>query len=61
MHPYNNINGPINTLTNKLECFMKELLILIALALATLQGLAADVSTATAQQVAQRFLSNRAA
>ena len=40
---------------------MKELLILIALALATLQGLAADVSTATAQQVAQRFLSNRAA
>lgn len=39
---------------------MKELLILIALALATLQGLAADVSTATAQQVAQRFLSNRA-
>ena len=40
---------------------MNKLLILIALALATLQGLAADVSTATAQQVAQRFLSNRAA
>ena len=40
---------------------MNKLLILISLALATLQVMAADVSTATAQQVAQRFLSNRAA
>ena len=39
---------------------MNKLLILISLALATLQVMAADVSTATAQQVAQRFLSNRA-